>query len=103
MNDYIFISILVILSPVLIVASSLLAVGVGLSFILRCMGIIMFIYAFWLIAKLFGDIAKAKGHDESGMVLFIFLTSFIGYIYVLALPDESQKPNENSTDDNQSE
>ena len=95
MNNYKAISIYMILCYAFLIMSNYIIVlfSPAVGIIAWIISGTCLIHALWIIAHIFGNIAKEKEYDEKGMVLFIFLTFIIGYIYVLALPDKSQKVN----------
>lgn len=78
-----------------VVASVFIAAGVGLIdegeiaiFMLVC-GAVAVLYSQWIIAESFSTVAREKGYYEKGLTLFIFITSFIGFLYVISLPNRN--------------
>lgn len=68
--------------------------------ILIIAGIAAFLYAQWGIAEAFAEIARAKGYYEECMQIFVFFSSLAGYLYVISLPDRTQKQEKSQFNEN---
>lgn len=89
MSNYIKVSIGYIVAALLIVGGVGLIDEGGIAIFMLICGVIVALYSQWIIAECFSTIAREKGYFDEGLTFFIFITSFIGFLYVISLPNRS--------------